>query len=184
MKVILLSDIAKLGRRYSVQNVSPGYASNHLIPKGLAHFASKEALKALESKIGEASKQAELDALKEAEAIKLIDGSSVTIVRKANDQGGLFSAVTAADVIDAVKEARGIELTSMVVSLEDVKETGIHTAKLKSEEVYGSLVVRVFAEGEEIPDEDAPVEEEMIEEEVEVQEATEAEAEVEDRKEA
>src|SRR5512138_2362055 len=48
MKVILLDDVAKLGRRGEVRDVSDGYARNFLIPKKLALSATAGNLNNLE----------------------------------------------------------------------------------------------------------------------------------------
>src|SRR5215813_8812337 len=48
MKVILLDDVTKVGRRGEVRDVSDGYARNYLIPKRLALSATAGNLKNLE----------------------------------------------------------------------------------------------------------------------------------------
>ena len=48
MKVILLDDVAKLGRRGEVRDVSDGYARNFLIPKKMALSATAGNLTNLE----------------------------------------------------------------------------------------------------------------------------------------
>ena len=45
MRVILLQDIDKLGKKYDVKEVSDGYARNFLIPNGLVKQTTKESLK-------------------------------------------------------------------------------------------------------------------------------------------
>ena len=44
MKVILLSDVKKVGKKGSVVEVSDGYGANFLIPKKLAVLATKTSL--------------------------------------------------------------------------------------------------------------------------------------------
>ncbi len=49
MKVILLQDINKLGKKHDVKDIADGYARNFLIPRGLAKLATKQALKWLKT---------------------------------------------------------------------------------------------------------------------------------------
>ena len=49
MKVILLQDVAKIGRRFDVITVPDGYGMNQLIPKGMAKPATPENLKAIQA---------------------------------------------------------------------------------------------------------------------------------------
>ena len=49
MRVILIQDVEKLGKKYEVKNVKAGYARNFLFAKNLAKPATPEALKWLET---------------------------------------------------------------------------------------------------------------------------------------
>ena len=44
MKVILSQDVAGVGRKGEIKNVSDGYAGNFLLPKKLAQIATPNAL--------------------------------------------------------------------------------------------------------------------------------------------
>ncbi|MFA5310639.1 MAG: 50S ribosomal protein L9, partial [Candidatus Paceibacterota bacterium] len=50
MKVILLRDVPNTGKKHDVKDVSPGFARNFLISKGLAIVADEASLKNLEAK--------------------------------------------------------------------------------------------------------------------------------------
>ena len=50
MKVILLEDVRKKGKKGDIINVSDGYAQNFLFPKNLAKEATAQALSELQSK--------------------------------------------------------------------------------------------------------------------------------------
>nr|WP_235599654.1 50S ribosomal protein L9 [Kosmotoga sp. DU53] len=49
MKVILLKDVAKLGKKGEIKEVSDGYGRNYLIPRGLAVEATKSELSKLKN---------------------------------------------------------------------------------------------------------------------------------------
>jgi ribosomal protein L9 len=71
MKILLLQDIPKLGKKGDIVDVSGGYAKNALFPKHLAKFADEEAIRQWKAGKEKESKQKEL----KAQAIRSIIGS-------------------------------------------------------------------------------------------------------------
>jgi peptidylprolyl isomerase len=59
MKVILLQDVAKIGKRFEVANVPDGYALNQLIPKRMAEPATPANMKKIERRQAERTASAE-----------------------------------------------------------------------------------------------------------------------------
>jgi len=100
MKVILLDDVQKLGRRGEVRDVSDGYARNFLIPKKLALSATAGNLKNLEHIKTQANAKA--DRIKgDAEALRdKIEALSYEERRQASEEGKLFGSVTSQDIVD------------------------------------------------------------------------------------
>ena len=104
MKVILLDDVAKVGRRGEVRDVSDGFARNFLIPKKLALTATAGNLKGL----GHIQRQqeAKADRIKaDAEALRgRIEALVFEERRQASEEGKLFGSVTAQDVVDFLQQ--------------------------------------------------------------------------------
>ena len=100
MKVILLDDVVKVGRRGEVRDVSDGYARNFLIPKKLALSATAGNLKNLQHiKVQQEAKASRVKA--EAESLReRIEALTYEERRQASEEGKLFGSVTAQDIVD------------------------------------------------------------------------------------
>ena len=126
MRVILLDDVSKLGRRGELRDVSDGYARNYLIPKKLALSATAGNLKNLE----QIKKQQDAKAGRvkgEAEALRdRIEALVYEEHRQASEEGKLFGSVTAQDIVEflernAIKmERRRIALDEPIKSLGEI----------------------------------------------------------------
>ena len=116
MDVILLDKIDNLGGLGDTVKVKPGYGRNFLIPSGKAVPATKANLKIFEARRAELEKQS-ADALTAAKGRKnRLDEMTVTIHRKAGEEGRLFGSVGTADIAEAVTAA-GIEVVKREVRL-------------------------------------------------------------------
>jgi len=133
MRVILLQDIEKFGKRFEVKEVKDGYARNFLIPKGLAKEATKEALIWLETQKEISEKKAEEDLKKSQEIASAIDDQEVIISVKLGDEGQLFEAISAQKIAEKLKEA-GFDIKKGQIELAaPIKELGEFPVKIKFE---------------------------------------------------
>jgi large subunit ribosomal protein L9 len=144
MKVILLTDVPKVGNRYDVKDLKEGYAQNVLIARGLAELATPHALAKIESKKAEMNKKREEEARAFDALIASIDGTVVTIKAKANDKGHLFKAVSAHDVAEAIKTASGVDVAEGAIVVGQIKEIGTHTVTIKKGDKVGKCNVVVI----------------------------------------
>ena len=94
MKVILLQDVEKLGKKYDVKEVADGYARNFLLAKGLAKPATESSIRELATEKEKAETAAELDLKKTEEMVASLDGQEVEIGAKIGDDGKLYGAIT------------------------------------------------------------------------------------------
>jgi len=143
MKVILLQDVAKIGRRHTVVEVPDGYALNQLIPKRLAEPATPQNLRKIERKNAEKSAATEAGVSRFADAVAALEGQPLVIIMEANEQGHLFQQVHEKDVIEAAR-AKGVVLEpGAVVFAAPIKEVGTHTIPLKHGQQTASCVIDV-----------------------------------------
>ena len=105
MEVILLERVSKLGHMGEVVKVKDGYARNFLIPQRMAKRATPAAMAEFETRRAELEKlAAEKLAAAQGVADKM-NGTSVSVARKAGMDGRLFGSVGNADVAEALKAA-------------------------------------------------------------------------------
>jgi len=126
-QAILLDDVESLGERGAVVEVSKGYLRNYLLPRKLAQPASAGALAAARQR-KEAAERAAREAIeKAAENAAILGRTVLTISQQAGDDGRLFGSVTNQDIVDAIREARGLSLDKRGVHLEDpIKNVGTY----------------------------------------------------------
>lgn len=132
MKVILLEDVLKVGKKGEVVEAKTGYARNFLIPNKLAVEATKGNLKKLEDEKANAKEEAAYQ-LSQAEAIgRELKDKIVTIKSKAGDGGKLFGTLTNKEVAEAISSEFNIELDKRKITLEDkIKTLGTYPVLLK-----------------------------------------------------
>ena len=116
MKVILLSDVKKVGKKGEVKNVADGYARNFLIKNGLAVMESEGSKKVLDKQNEEAKK---LEAEKRAEALKLKEVlAEKEFVFKVNAKNGkVFNSVSTKQIAEKLL-SQGI-----VIDKKKIKDT-------------------------------------------------------------
>lgn len=132
MKVILLKDIAKLGKKYDVKEVSSGHALNLLIPQGQAVQATPEAVKQYEAQKSrlEGEKKVHEDLL--AKNISDLDGMTLKVTGKANEKGHLFAGLHRDEIAVAIKSQTGLDIDPTFLEIEHpIKEVGEHHISVK-----------------------------------------------------
>lgn len=145
MKVILLQDVAKIGRRFEVVEVPHGYAMNKLIPQQLAKEATPENLKQVESRAAKAvTERAAADAAFSS-AVALLETTAITVPAEANESGHLFEALKRERVAEALK-AEGVTLTPDQIKIDEpIKSVGEHTLTAVSNGTEKKFTITVTA---------------------------------------
>lgn len=144
MKVILLQDVAKIGKRSELVEVPDGYALNQLIPKHMAEPATAANQKRIERLQKDAASKQEQDKTRFEAAIKALTEKSVTIHTEANELGHLFKAVNEKDIADAAQDA-GVDIdAAMIVVGAPIKDVGEHTVELIRGDQKSTFTIEVI----------------------------------------
>ena len=146
-QAILTQDVEQLGEQGTVVDVSAGYLRNYLIPRKLAQPATKGALEAAQERRA-AAERAEREAKSRAQENAALLGKTVlTIEQQAGDDGRLFGSVTAQDISDAIRDARGIKVDKRKVHLEEpIRHIGTHMVVVEIEDGVHATIKTMVVE--------------------------------------
>ncbi|MCI0620015.1 50S ribosomal protein L9 [Candidatus Wolfebacteria bacterium] len=144
MKVILLQDIAKVGRKHEVKEVARGHALNFLIPRGMAEAATPAALRTLENRKAQKEETAALSDKALADALAQLDGKTIILAEKANEQGHLFAAIHTKEIAQALATQKGLTIDVANIQLEHpIKEVGEYEVALISGDAKAKLLLHI-----------------------------------------
>ena len=136
MKVILLADVKKVGKKGEIKEVSDGYARNFLIARNLAVAASNDSMKVLaKQNADEAARQAELKAEAEALSAKL---ATMTLEFKVNSKNGVvFNSVSTKQIQEALRQ-KGITIDKRkIIDNQPITSLGYSNIKI---ELYKGVI--------------------------------------------
>ena len=144
MKIILLKDVAKVGRKFDVKNVADGLALNKLIPRGDALQATPGNIKMVEEK--NKNSLIEIGQIQNAytKAIGGLKDGKLEIFGKTNELGHLFAGIHKKEIIAELKKVSGLEISEESFDLEKpIKEIGIHKLKISVGDKQFELIVEI-----------------------------------------
>jgi len=144
IELLLIHAVEHLGKQGDVVEVKRGYASNYLLPQGLATVATDHHKRMVEK---HRTKLEEIARERLAGLRGLLDElvrTSVTIEANANDEGHLYGSVGAAEISRSLKQQDLMVSPEQIILQGPLKEVGLYTVKVKlAGEVEGDLKVWV-----------------------------------------
>lgn len=145
MKIILLQDEKKLGKKGDIIDASDGYARNYILPKKIGVEATPKNMNDLKLQKANDARMAQeqLDAAK-ALAQELSE-KQVTVKIKAGEGGRAFGSVSTKEIASALKEQHNLEIDKKKIQLpEALKNFGSYEVSIKLHpQVTGKLTVKV-----------------------------------------
>jgi large subunit ribosomal protein L9 len=147
MKVILIKDVKKVGKKYETKEVSAGYAVNFLIPRKLAEASTESTMKRINNLKArdEGERKVREDLL--MKNLKSVEGKTIELTASANDKGHLFKGIHQDEIVTAVKEQTELDLASEYIVLEKpIKEVGEHEIEVKVQDKSVKFKLVISAE--------------------------------------
>lgn len=125
MKVILQTDIGKIGKKHDIVDVADGYARNYLIPRKFAEIATPEKEAAIERQREKRAAEEEAHQTELKKALEALQSDGVTITASASDQGHLYAGLHTDDVASKLSEQSGVSVAPTALEQDDsIKEVG------------------------------------------------------------
>jgi large subunit ribosomal protein L9 len=147
MKVFLLKDVERVGLAGEILKVAEGYAINFLIPKKMAIEITPANEKMYQSKIKVVEHRKEVVATKTSMLAEKISSIKLTLKRKMHDDGKLYGAVGANEVVDLLAE-KGFGIGKSQVDFDKtIKEKGTYQVTIKlSSKLQSKVTLTILPE--------------------------------------
>jgi len=147
MQIILQQDVPNLGKKGELKEVAPGYARNHLLPRGLAVEATPQRLRDWKQRQEKEEAESLFQEEQARSQAEKLSQKLLFFAKPAGEGGRLFGSVTPADIADKLI-AEGFEIDKKKIELsEPIKNIGSYTAALRLHPgVKAEIIIRVDKE--------------------------------------
>ena len=144
MKVILLKDVKKVGKKFDTIEVSPGFARNFLFAQKLAEVATTKSVEKFELARSLSAEKQKAEEAKIAKELARIENTVITLQGKANEKGSLFAGIHAEELLPLVEKELGLKLAvEHIVMDKPIKELGEHEVKIRVQDKEATIKVVV-----------------------------------------
>ncbi|KKO54384.1 50S ribosomal protein L9 [Paenibacillus sp. DMB20] len=147
MKVIFIKDMKGQGKKGEVKEVSEGYATNFLFPRGVARPATEGNMKTLEQQNASEQKRKQQEKEDAVALGKQLEEMTVTLKAKSGEGGRLFGAITSKQIAEALA-AQKIKIDKRKIELsEPIRHLGVTQVPVKLHpDVKATLKVQITEE--------------------------------------
>lgn len=147
MKVYLKKDIPRTGLQGEIIEVADGFAHNYLIPKNLVVQVTEGNETFFKSRKRTIEHRKEVIASESSMLAEKIKSLELVVKKTVHDNGKLYGALSAQDIIQALAQ-KGIKVSkSQVIFDKSIKQTGSHFVTIKlSSRLQPQVKVTVVAE--------------------------------------
>lgn len=132
MKIILLKDVRKVGKKYEVKEVAEGFATNMLIPRGDAIVATPDNTKKVSVLKAKDEMYKKIDEELLNKNLLAIKSTILEIQGKTNEKGHLFAGIHKEQLSEELKKNHIDILPEFIVLEKPLKEIGEHEVEVEA----------------------------------------------------
>ena len=149
MNVYMLKDVEKVGMAGQIVKVADGYAANYLFPRKLAVEATENNMEQLKARVVKETINAQVLSSKIAMLAERLKSVVLTIKSRVHDDGKLYGAVSADDIVDLLKAQDVVVNRKQIEFDKTIKTVGEHKATIRlSAKLKPQVTVKVVAQKE------------------------------------
>lgn len=148
MEVLLLQNVAKLGKKDDLLVVGDGFALNYLLPSRQAIVATPLVRRRYADRIRNRAEEREKEKSSQEGAAKALAGKTITFKKKATKTGKLYAAISEKVLSEALRDQHGMDILAADIEIgQPIKSVGKSeiTVRMGSQKLPVSVVVEAEA---------------------------------------
>jgi len=127
MKVVLIKDVAGLGKTGDVKEVADGYARNFLFRRNLALPAVRSSLNTIEAQLRREVREQQQHAEELALLAQRIEGLSIELKAKVMEEDRLYGSIRDHHIADELKRTTGIDIERTSIEMgQPIRQLGTY----------------------------------------------------------
>lgn len=148
MEVLLIQDVAGVGKAGEIKRVADGYGRNYLIPNGLAVLSRPGLVRQAEEQRRAREKRVIRETADARVLAERMAQMTLTFQAKAGEQEKLYGSITSGDIVEELAKQLGQEIDRRKVLLDQpIKQLGSHQVTVRlAADVTADLTVVVERE--------------------------------------
>lgn len=144
MKVFLVEDVKNVGREGEIVSVSDGFARNFILPQKKGIQVTADNASSFARRMEKIKAREEVTQAKKSSLSDRIASLQITLRRKMHDDGKLYGAISAQEIVDVLAE-HGVSIAkNQVIFDKSIKDRGVHALTIKlSSSLQPRLAVKI-----------------------------------------
>lgn len=146
MRVLFLRDVPRVGKKGDVKEIADGYARNFLLPRKFAEPATEASVARVAAERSRAHAMEAMRVELLEKTLSELSENTLALSAKANEHGHLFASIGKDEVVAAVREQTGTEISEKHLDLEHpIKTVGTYVIPVAVGKVKGSVNLTITA---------------------------------------